>query len=71
VSDRETPEPRRLTDDDVLAAGRIIERLADLYVLDAATVARVCDETLDRSGALLGHVRTRVRDTGRKGGYPQ
>jgi hypothetical protein len=62
---------RKLADADVIAAGRLIERLADLYVLDAFTVARVCDETLDRSGALLGYVRIYVRDHGMEGGYPR
>ena len=70
MTDREAM-PRQLTDADVVAAGRLIGRLADLYVLDAVTVARVCDETLDRSGALLGHVRQAVKERGQTGGYPR
>ena len=37
----------------------LIDRLAELYKTDCLTVAKVCDEVLDRSGALLGEVRER------------
>ena len=36
----------------------LIERLTELYKIDNVAVAKVCDEALDRSGALLGEVRT-------------
>lgn len=37
-----------------------IQKLAEMYrrsVHDAALVAEICDEVIDRSGALLGEVR--------------
>ena len=37
----------------------LVDRLAELYKTDYVSVAKVCDEALDRSGALLGEVRTR------------
>lgn len=37
----------------------LIDRLAELYKTDSFSVAKVCDEVLDRSGALLGKVRVR------------
>ena len=37
----------------------LVDRLAELYETDYVAVAKVCDEVLDRSGALLGEVRTR------------
>ena len=36
-----------------------IDRLAELYKTDYIAVAKICDEALDRSGALLGEVRSR------------
>jgi hypothetical protein len=36
------------------------ERLAAIYPEHGAAVALVCDEVLDRSGALLGRVRNRA-----------
>lgn len=60
-----------LTAEEIAFAGRDEDRLADLYVRDAPTVAQLCDETLDRSGALLGRVRDAVRGSGRSGGYPR
>lgn len=38
---------------------KLIDRLADLYSTDYLTVAKCCDEVLDRSGTLLGYVRER------------
>lgn len=41
-----------------------IEKLADIYskdMHDAFIVATICDEVLDRSGALLGEVRKIAR----------
>jgi len=35
----------------------LIERLAELYKTDSLAAAKICDEVLDRSGALLGEVR--------------
>jgi len=37
----------------------LVDRLAELYKTDYVAVAKVCDEALDKSGALLGEVRTR------------
>jgi hypothetical protein len=37
----------------------LTDRLAELYKTDCVAVGKVCDEVLDRSGALLGEVRTR------------
>jgi hypothetical protein len=37
----------------------LVDRLAKLYKTDYVAVAKVCDEALDKSGALLGEVRTR------------
>ena len=42
------------------------EALAAVYRHDPVTVARVCDEELDRSGGLLGRVR-RIADQGGRG----
>ena len=41
-----------------------IEKLAEIYsksTHDAFIVATICDEVLDKSGALLGKVRTQAR----------
>jgi hypothetical protein len=38
-----------------------VEALAALYRIDAATVARVCDEQADTTGRLLGVVRAAAR----------
>jgi hypothetical protein len=40
----------------------LVDRLAELYKTDYVAVAKVCDEALDRSGALLGEVRARHRE---------
>lgn len=37
----------------------LVDRLAELYKTERAGVARICDEALDKSGALLGEVRSR------------
>lgn len=37
------------------------DRLAEAYVRHSAYVARICDEVLDPSGALLGRVRELAR----------
>ena len=42
----------------------LIERLTEMYKTDNVAVAKVCDEVLDRSGALLGEVRTLHRRLG-------
>jgi|AntAceMinimDraft_16_1070373.scaffolds.fasta_scaffold00078_55 hypothetical protein len=45
-----------------------IEKLAELYCKnthDAYVVATVCDEVIDKSGALLGKVRANVREKNR------
>jgi hypothetical protein len=42
-----------------------IEKLAEIYnynMNNAVLVAKICDEVLDRSGALLGEVRQVARD---------
>jgi len=39
----------------------VAERLVVRYKLDPCGTAALCDETLDRSGALLGYVRDAVR----------
>jgi hypothetical protein len=36
---------------------KVFERLIELYPADYVCVAKICDEVLDRSGALLGIVR--------------
>ena len=36
---------------------KIFERLVELYPDNYVCVAKICDEVLDRSGALLGKVR--------------
>jgi len=41
----------------IVPADKILKRLVDLYKTQPLAVAIVCDEVLDRSGALLGHVR--------------
>ena len=38
----------------------IVNRLIDLYPTNSLCVATICDEVLDRSGELLGHIRERV-----------
>ena len=38
---------------------KLLDRLSDLYHTDCLAVADVCDKALDRSGKLLGDVRTR------------
>jgi len=40
---------------------KIFERLVELYPNNYVCVAKICDEVLDRSGALLGEVRNAVR----------
>ena len=40
---------------------KIFERLVKLYPDNYVCVAKICDEVLDRSGALLGEVRRAVR----------
>ena len=40
---------------------KIFERLVELYPDNYVCVAKICDEVLDRSGALLGKVRTAAR----------
>ena len=37
----------------------LVNRLAELYKTEYVAVAMVCDLALDKSGALLGEVRTR------------
>lgn len=39
------------------AEKELLERLAPIYQWNPLAVARVCDEALDRSGALLGRLR--------------
>ena len=39
---------------------KIFERLVALYPDDCTFVAKICDEILDTSGALLGEVRKAV-----------
>ena len=39
----------------------IFERLVKLYPDNYVCVAKICDEVLDRSGALLGEVRKAAR----------
>lgn len=41
---------------------KIFERLVALYNDNYLCVAKICDEVLDRSGALLGEVRNRARE---------
>lgn len=41
-----------------------VKKLAEIYqqsTHDAAIVAKICDEVIDRSGRLLGEVRKAVR----------
>ena len=40
---------------------KIFERLVELYPDNYACVGKICDEVLDRSGALLGKVRNKAR----------
>jgi len=40
---------------------KIFERLVALYKDNYVCVAKMCDEVLDRSGALLGEVRKAAR----------
>ena len=47
---------------------RYEEGLAILYGVNYQAVARVCDEVIDRSGALLGRVRTLARIASPPGG---
>lgn len=47
---------------------RYEEGLAILYGVNYQAVARVCDEVIDRSGALLGRVRTLARSAPTKSG---
>lgn len=42
---------------------KLEQALAACYATDPATIARLCDEHLDRSGALLGRVRNRHRSS--------
>jgi len=42
-----------------------IEKLAELYCKNTHVVATVCDEVIDKSGALLGKVRANVREKNR------
>jgi hypothetical protein len=35
----------------------VADKIVSAYLRDRVTVARLCDEQLDRSGALLGYVR--------------
>jgi hypothetical protein len=35
----------------------LVARLVEIYRRDRVTVARICDEQLDRSGNLLGYLR--------------
>ena len=45
-----------------------IEKLAELYsknTHDAYIIATICDEVIDKSGALLGNVRANVREKNR------
>jgi len=39
---------------------KIFERLVELYPDNSVCIAKMCDEVLDRSGALLGEVRKAV-----------
>lgn len=48
----------------VLDLQSLAERLAPLYVNDYVGVAKLCDETIDRSGKLLGLVRTEAAKIG-------
>lgn len=43
------------------SADKIFERLVALYKDNYVCVAKMCDEVLDRSGALLGEVRKATR----------
>jgi hypothetical protein len=61
----------RIDEDAVRQAGRDVAALALLYTSDAVTVARICDEELDRSGRVLGEVREYVRKKGWHGAYPE
>lgn len=50
----------------------VVERyragLVALYRDHPAAVAKVCDETIDRSGALLGEIREAAREAARRDG---
>lgn len=50
------------------SAEEIENILASWYTWDPVEVARVCDEELDRSGALLGRVRALVSSSGPESG---
>lgn len=49
---------------DSLDKGQLSLRLAPLYVKDYVGIAKLCDETLDPSGHLLGLVRARAAEIG-------
>lgn len=43
----------------VMSRSKLLDRLSDMYHTDCLAIAKCCDKVLDRSGALLGEVRTR------------
>jgi hypothetical protein len=42
--------------------GRLLDNLARMYIADGLSTAKLCDETLDRTGNLLGYIRKRAAE---------